>query len=163
MPIIPIIDAKQMFDTYASERVPIINNHERAKQDANPNFEATRYGEWKYDDFIAYANQLTKIHNAIKTANPGSDGIQGVRFYFGTYTKNPKQASGKAVPVKNDDSFSRHNSPFLIPTLQNGADTVPFSLARGTNTPVLLANDLSGNANLDSLAMNEANLVPPPY
>jgi len=165
MPIIPIVDAKQMFDTYASERVPLINTHERAKAGANPDFEATRYGEWDYNEFKAYMDYLNQIDTAIKANNTLSVGIKGIRFYFGTYTDNATQASGKSVPVKNGDSFSKHNSFFLIPTIQNGIESVPFSLNQGTKTPVLHQNDFRNvdKNNLDSLAMNEANLVPPPY
>jgi len=161
--IIPMVDAKEMYDTYTLKRASIIEDYENAH--GNPGFKATRFGEWDFEEFKEYLAYLNTINEAIKQAPQYQNGIAGIRFYFGRYVNGTTMASGNPVHSEGNDSYSSRTTFFIIPTLSINNDRVPFSLVKNTNIPVLHSNELSNsnNPNLDSLAMNEANLTPPPY
>ncbi len=163
--IIPLNDAKQMYDTYNTRRIPIIETYEKNNGNA-PNFQAVRYGEWTFAELKDYVNYLEFVDQKLKDSSPVNKGIDGVRIYFGAYPNDTHLSSGKQIPIEEGVPYSGRSTFFFIPTLRNGADQTPFALEKDTFNPSLLNNDLTRrqpNGNIDSLTMNEANLVPPPY
>ncbi|WP_432411160.1 hypothetical protein [Rasiella sp. SM2506] len=103
--IIPVAQAKQMFDSYSDRRVPIIKSFEE-KVDSTQEFHPTRYGEYDYE---TVKNYMAFIESEAALAKVK---IGGLRFYFTNY---PDAASfDNGTPVK----YPRQNSFILVPTTE---------------------------------------------
>jgi len=162
--IITLSEAKEMYDTYTTRRVAPIETYEKANGN-DANFKAVRYGEWTFAELKEYVAHLETVNSNIKDLPGYSKGIDRVRLYFGAYPNKTHLNSGKEIPSENNISYAGRSTFFLIPTVLDGGEQKPFALERDTYNPSILTNDLTRVVNtgdIDSLAINEANLTPPP-
>jgi len=127
--IVPVDQAKDMYDNYTKRRVPLIQHYEdsinrysrgkkirqekksgedmQMSKDGKP-FDVARYVSYDYATIKQY---LAFIEQEAKMANVE---ISGLRFYFSNYPKGPKFENGDSIV------HPRQNSVMLSPTLKKG-------------------------------------------
>jgi hypothetical protein len=177
--IIPVAEAKQMYDNYTVRRVPLIQHYEDSINNYETTFDVARY---TYYDYATIKNYLAFIEQEAKLANVE---ISTLRFYFSNYPDTTTFKDGKRILHPRQDSF------FIEPTITKGDREYGFYTAEGENgqrIPVLLTDQLEevsprtglredgqkSHASFvpaslyalkaeQSLILNEGNGVPPPY
>ncbi|MAN59644.1 MAG: hypothetical protein CMC08_07395 [Flavobacteriaceae bacterium] len=126
--VIPLAQAKQLYDTYTERRVPIIKEYEAANGDSTE-FTPTRLGEYDYETLKRY---LAYIEYEAKTAGVE---ISKMRFYFVNYPDAKKFDDGSPVP------FPKQNTFFLVPTMKKDGNDYAFLTdddANGNRVAVLV-------------------------
>ncbi len=109
--IVPVDQAKNMYDNYSKRRVPLIQQYEDSinrEQNIGKEFAPSRFVSYDYKtikQYIAYIEQEAKKANV---------DISTLRFYFSNYPDKPF--------FENKDSIlhPRQNSIMLSPTVQKG-------------------------------------------
>ncbi|MEH6679151.1 MAG: hypothetical protein V7724_01330 [Sediminicola sp.] len=177
--IIPVPEAKEMYDNYTERRVPLIQHYEDSINNYETKFDVARYA---YYDYETIKNYLAFIEQEAKLANVE---ISTLRFYFSNYPDKTTFNDGKKILHPRQDSF------FLQPTIKKGDMEYAFYTAegeKGQRIPVLLTDQLEeasqfGSTNAasqksyasmvpssayilkaeQSLILNEGSGVPPPY
>ncbi len=106
--IVPIDQAKSMYDNYSQRRSPLIQHYEDSINGGKGKFDVARYVSYDYETIKQY---LAFIEQEAERANVE---ISGLRFYFSNYPDKPF--------FDNKDSIvhPRQNSIMLSPTLQKG-------------------------------------------
>ena len=105
--IIPIAEAKGMYDNYSNRRVPLIQKYEDSINDNKEKFDVARYVSYDYETIKQY---LAYIEQEAQKANVE---ISGLRFYFSNY---PNEAFFPGT--KDSLKHPRQNSILLSPTLK---------------------------------------------
>lgn len=126
--IISVGQAKQMFDSYTTRRVPIIKRYEE-RVDSSQAFDPTRFGEYEYETM---KNYMAFIESEAALAKVK---IGGLRFYLTNYPAAATFMDGK--PVKHP----RQNSFILVPTTDVDGEQQGFitrTTANGGRTVVLI-------------------------
>ena len=182
--IIPVQQAKTIYDSYTKRRVPIIKDFEEA-EDSTQEFHPTRYGQYSYETMKHYMSFIEEEAKLAKVE------IKGLRFYFANY---PADGS-----VGSNSKYARHNTFFLLPTTDFNGEELGFFIrvdengnrkavavrdlvknkntlqrqkgsgkqqkgAPGFGSKMLLLNPVfqSGNEENVSLILNDSQMVPPP-
>jgi hypothetical protein len=106
--IVPIDQAKSMYDNYSQRRSPLIQHYEDSINGGKEKFDVARYVSYDYETIKQY---LAFIEQEAERANIE---ISGLRFYFSNYPDKPF--------FDNKDSIlhPRQNSIMLSPTLKKG-------------------------------------------
>ena len=155
--IIPVVQAKDMYDNYSKRRVPLIQHYEdsinryshgkkirqekksgedmQMSKDGKP-FDVARYVSYDYATIKQY---LAFIEQEAKMANVE---ISGLRFYFSNYPKGQKFVNGDSIV------HPRQNSVMLSPTLKEGEREYLFYIG-GTEAKqeAVLLSDSFGSVN----------------
>ncbi len=149
--IVPVVQAKDMYDNYSNRRVPLIQHYEdsinrtwyndkiRQNQEGKKAvdmakeekpFDVARYVSYDYKTIKQY---LAFIEQEAKKANVE---ISGLRFYFSNYPKGPNFENGDAIV------HPRQNSIMLSPTLKKGDRDYLFYIdgTEAKQEPVLLSD-----------------------
>ncbi len=184
--IVPVDQAKNMYDNYTNRRVPLIQKYEDSINRGKKKFDVARYVSYDYETIKQY---LAFIEQEAKKANVE---ISGLRFYFSNYPD-------KAFFPDSKDSIvhPRQNSVMLSPTLEKGERDYLFYIGgpQEKQQAVLLSDSFGeikgmgstieekttsyasmlpalssseSNANISfyggaSLTMNRGGSAPPPY
>ena len=145
--IVPIVEAKNMYDLYSKRRVPLIQKYEdsinRSKgtnkaqqiqqendkdkaqmEEATAEFDVARYIHYDYEtikNYIAYIEQEAKLANV---------DISTLRLYFSNYSEDAKNV------------HPRQNSIMLSPTIKKGDRDYLFYISGAQEQPqaVLLSD-----------------------
>ncbi len=185
--IVPIDQAKNMYDNYTQRRSPLIQHYEDSINGGEEKFDVARYVYYDYETIKQY---LAFIEQEAEMANVE---ISGLRFYFSNYPDKPF--------FDNKDSIlhPRQNSIMLSPTLRKGdrdyifyiggtqeqeqavllSDSFGEIVTKGMGNinsnknksyASMLPNSISSNTNTNtsfyadkSLTFNSGGSAPPPY
>ncbi len=112
--IITVQRAKELYDTYTSRRLPIIQKYEDSISQDSVGFNPSRYVEYDYETITQY---IAFIEHEAKEANVE---IAGMRFYFSNYPDSDKFPNGDVV------KYPRKNTVFIVPTMNQNGKEVGF-------------------------------------
>lgn len=164
--IISIEKAKEMYDVYSNNTVPMFKEIKAKLNDTA--FEPTRYGWYDYKTIKQY---LAFIEQEAKQSGVE---ISGLQFYFTSYPDKEKFSDGSPVKYPGKNSF------FIIPTMNTEGKDYGFYTVinnKGVKQAMLVKDKIqqlrsmkamSTNISTDSTAgeqsliINESNLVQPP-
>lgn len=186
--IIPVMQAKEMYDTYTENKIPLLigvsdkdeNNNQQNNIDVtNSAYDPTRYVQYSIKDLKHY---LAYIENESNKANVD---VTGVRIYFGAYPdsdafstggeiKYPNQETIFITPIAKFDTgeaafFTRGDTKggkrYAVPTEGLGDKLMQINgynnrrFDKATMLPFQQTNDTTDDR---SLTMNRGFVVPPP-
>lgn len=150
--IIPIRQAKEMYDEYSEKKVPLLSQIE--PKDGSK-FHPTRYIEYTLEDLKHYIDYIESESEKAKVD------ISGVRIYLGAYPDEDKFNSGGKIKYPNQESI------LITPIAKNdGEDMAYFTRSDkvgGDRYPVFtkgLGEELLTVNGYRTRKMNEGSMLP---
>lgn len=113
--IISVERAKELYDSYSSRRVPIIQKFEGKNTDSS-DYNPTRYIEY---DFETMKNYLAYVEQEAAKANID---VKSLRIYLANNPDSDKFPNGDPIRYK------KHNTVLMVPTMSYEGKNVGFAL-----------------------------------
>lgn len=115
--IISVDQARIMYDTYSTRRVPIIEAYEK-QIDSTP-FVATRCIQYDFETLKQYMVYVEQ------EAEKAGVAISSMKIYLANYPNQPKFTDGKVI------KDARRNTIFLTPTMLVNGEELAFYIVKG--------------------------------
>lgn len=142
--IVPVDQAKSMYDNYSERRSPLIQRYEDSINGGEEKFDVARYVSYDYETIKQY---LAFIEQEAERTNVE---ISGLRFYFSNYPNETYFPGSKDSIV-----HPRQNSVMLSPTLKKGdRDYIFYIGGTGEQEQAVLLSDSFGEIGAKGLGNN---------
>jgi len=129
--IVPVEQAKGLYDNYSERRLPMIQRYEDSINGYKEKFDVARYITYDYKTIKQY---MAYIEQEAKKANVE---ISGLRIYFSNYPDKPVFDNGDSI------QHPRQNSVLLSPSIRKGKRDHLFYIGGtdGESQAILLSDD----------------------
>nr|WP_299174615.1 hypothetical protein [uncultured Allomuricauda sp.] len=139
--IISLEESKSLYDHYSRNRVEIIQQFEKERDESEEKFRPARFSSYDYSTIKQY---MDFIEQEAKDANVE---ISSLRFYFGNYPNKEKFPDGKKVV------HPRQNAVFIVPTIDVDGHNYGFYI--GEDGKAKLIKDAVGQKGIGSTQKGE--------